>query len=188
MHSYLRPSTSKRKGLVLQGISGSGKTQLALRYVDQYSGEYSNILWISAASSDEVRASFEEAADVLEAMGMSSAVRRSMNRERDRSYVHAYLTNVLEPNWLIVLDSLDSLNIDARAYVPPCDKGSILVITTSADAKRLFKLPAIELSDLDEQSACDLLSSLIRHSEAIVRDDGSNIGVKLSASDILSRC
>jgi len=172
MNSFLKPSRSGRNGVVLQGISGSGKTQLALRYIDQFGGAYSHVLWISAASADEVEASFEEAANSLEASGTSIPVLRSKGTGGDRSYVHACLSDVLEPNWLMVLDSLDAPSIHARRYAPTCDKGSVLVISTFADAKRFFRLPVIELPDLDEESACDLLGSLVgRHGNTATDDE-----------------
>ncbi|KAL9572587.1 hypothetical protein ACKAV7_003420 [Fusarium commune] len=49
--------TTHRKGVVICGISGSGKTQLAREYVAQRSGKFSTILWIDATSDESIEES-----------------------------------------------------------------------------------------------------------------------------------
>lgn len=155
MHSQLAPSKGERKGLVLHGIPGSGKTQLALRYVADYGDTYSHILWISAASDPEAELSFAEAARTIMATGSILPTAKS-----DRDYIHACLEKHLEPNWLIVLDSLDSLTIGSRHYLPEGNRGSVLITSTRADTKYRYRFSGLELSGLDEVSACNLLTSL----------------------------
>lgn len=158
MHETLDPNRDGRKGIVLQSISGSGKTQLALRYVDLHAKAYNYILWISAASDDEVEASFKKAARSLEAAGIP------LGGQDSRLQVHTWLESLDEPKWLLVFDSLDLLSLHTRRYLPRCDKGSVLITTTLADVKNYFRLPCIELPDLDEESACDLIQALARSS------------------------
>jgi hypothetical protein len=156
MYEMLDPNKDGRKGVVLQSISGSGKTQLALKYVDLHAKAYNHILWISAASEDEVETSFEKAARSIESADIP------LSEKDSRLGVHAWLKSLDEPRWLIVLDSLDLLTLRTRQFLPKCDKGSVLITTTLADAKNYFELPHIELPDLDEESACDLIQALAR--------------------------
>ena len=56
---------AKPKGLVLYGIGGSGKTQLALQYIQTHRNLYKAIVWINASSAQDLQATFAEAADLL---------------------------------------------------------------------------------------------------------------------------
>ncbi|KAF5655659.1 kinesin light chain [Fusarium circinatum] len=51
-------ATNQRRGVVLCGISGSGKTQLVREYVAQRGGKFSAILWIDASSEESIEESF----------------------------------------------------------------------------------------------------------------------------------
>jgi len=160
LHSHLSPSKNERKGFVLHGIPGSGKTQLALRYIAKYGDAFSHILWISAASNAEVELSFADAARMIAATGTNLPASATRNATTDREYVHDCLERHLERNWLIVLDSLDSPTPGSRNYLPRCDHGSVLITSIRADTKDRYQFPGCEVSRLDEESACSLLSVL----------------------------
>lgn len=158
---------------MLHGIPGAGKTQLALRYEAKYGGGFSYILWISAASDVEVELSFAEAARTLATTGMRLPKPSGDNSRTDREYVHTCLEKYLEPNWLIVLDSLDSLSIGSLNYLPKCNHGSVLITSIRADTKARYKFAGLEVSRLDEDSSCALLSSL---SDLPGNEDGGGKG------------
>lgn len=160
MHSQLAPSESGRKGFVLHGIPGAGKTQLALRYVADYSSVFSYILWISAASDMEVELSFAEAARTLSTTELRLPKPSDDILRTDREYVHTCLEKYLEPNWLVILDSLDSLSVGSLNYLPKCNHGTVLITSIHKDTKARYKFPGLEVSRLDEDAACALLSSL----------------------------
>lgn len=160
MHSHLIPSKNARNGFVLHGIPGSGKTQLALRYIAKYGDAFSHILWISAASMEEVEISFADAARRIAATGTDSPASATRNATTDREYVHDCLEKHLERNWLIVLDSLDSPTPGSINYLPRCNHGSVLITSIRADTKDRYQFPGCEVSRLDEDSACSLLSAL----------------------------
>lgn len=51
--------------LVIYGLGGAGKTQLALWHVEDHGEKYSLILWIDAKSPETVLSSFERCAGAL---------------------------------------------------------------------------------------------------------------------------
>jgi hypothetical protein len=61
----LDPTKQGQKGIVLCGIGGSGKTQLALRYIEQHQQFYTAILWINASTVEHTKQSFAEVADII---------------------------------------------------------------------------------------------------------------------------
>src|SRR5271156_2348771 len=52
------PDSSNRKVLVLGGMGGIGKTQLAIHFTKRYRSSYSSIFWLNAASESTLRSSF----------------------------------------------------------------------------------------------------------------------------------
>src|SRR5271163_4701870 len=61
----LDPRTPGQKGIVLCGIGGSGKTQLALRYIKQYQQLYTAVIWVDASTVEHTIQSFAETADMI---------------------------------------------------------------------------------------------------------------------------
>jgi hypothetical protein len=58
-------NSSISHALVIYGLGGVGKTQLALQFVEEHRDQYAPILWIDAKSPETVRASFERCAGAL---------------------------------------------------------------------------------------------------------------------------
>src|ERR1700728_3061559 len=61
----LDPRTPGQKGIVLCGIGGSGKTQLALRYIKQHQQLYTAVIWINASTAEHTIQSFAETAETV---------------------------------------------------------------------------------------------------------------------------
>jgi len=59
-------STHPHAPLVLYGLGGAGKTQLAREYVHRYTADYSVIWWVPASSAQQARASLVGLAERLE--------------------------------------------------------------------------------------------------------------------------
>ncbi|OTB07887.1 hypothetical protein M426DRAFT_230692 [Hypoxylon sp. CI-4A] len=59
--STLNPTKLGRKGIVLFGIGGSGKTQLALQYIKKKRELYKAVIWISALTPEQTTQFYIEA-------------------------------------------------------------------------------------------------------------------------------
>ncbi|WP_433534527.1 FxSxx-COOH system tetratricopeptide repeat protein [Micromonospora sp. CA-249363] len=87
--------------VALTGMSGIGKTQIALEYAYRFAAAYEVVWWISATSAEEVSAGFEGLSEELgvpleqEGAGRLEAVARAL---RDRGS---------GGRWLVVLDNAD---------------------------------------------------------------------------------
>ena len=112
-----RPAQSTQTIQTITGMSGCGKTQLALQYAYNEAGRYSVITWIDASSAISIRNSMET---VLSAL-------------------HIKYENVLpsfiewanhEIGWLIIYDNFSG-DFDLNKYLPSNNKTGDIIITTT---------------------------------------------------------
>ena len=62
---HLHEALQARGAVALTGLGGIGKTQAALAYADAHRQDYSAVLWVRAATREELIAGFTELATVL---------------------------------------------------------------------------------------------------------------------------
>ena len=156
----LDPSRPGRKSLLLLGMGGSGKTQLALRHIQQDGQRYSAILWVNASTTEHARWSFSEAAAITSS---------SWPRELPVAYTGPDTDNVLKviarlrstryTNWLMVIDSIDDPEEGQLSrYVPSSEYGSVLVTSTRHLACNGFRPgKRLAVDGLDPQSSRALI-------------------------------
>lgn len=153
-------NANELKGLVLYGIGGSGKTQLALQYIQRYEDLYKAIVWINASSAQDLEATFAEAADLLSEWPDKTA--RTSRTTTPQKLVVSKLCDPKSSPWLLVIDSIDDLSQhDFKACIPNCAHGSVMVTSTRANASEVFHLPGLEIDRLDESSGCQLLQKIV---------------------------
>ena len=108
----------------LYGLGGIGKTQTAAEYAFRYSGEYSGVYWIRAATRETLVADYVALAELLELSG----------KDRQDQQIVAAVKRWLaaHEDWLLILDNADDLRL-AQQFLPASHKGYIL-FTTRAQA------------------------------------------------------
>lgn len=175
----LDPSRRGRKSVLLRGIGGSGKTQLALRHIQQDLQRYSAVLWVNASTREHAGLSFTEAAGIISSSwppDLPTVYRR--DEADDVLKVTARLRSTRYYNWLLVIDSADELDKDELSrYIPTCEHGSVLVTSTRSRACNGFKPnKPLEVQGLDLQSSSALL--LEKAWRASIDDNGKRIEVR----------
>jgi Cdc6-like AAA superfamily ATPase len=175
MKELLDPTKPGQKGVVLCGIGGSGKTQTTLHFITKFKERYSSFIWINASTIEQTKQSFSEVADTIR----SSWPLRDLPVTYTGSYSWKKVVDRLRTtrynNWLLIIDSVDDLNLeDYKSYVPSCKHGSIIVTSTQSQASEVFRMPMIEVDGLDTQSGCQLLTARILRleREADLSDSG----------------
>jgi hypothetical protein len=152
MQDYFESSGS-RSSLVLWGLSGSGKTQLAIHYVTAYRETYGSVLWVDSSSTAKIQASFERLA-------------MQLPRSRQERPAVELVTEWLEKqgSWIMVFDGVpggydvdDYEDIDIRKYFPICEHGHILLVTTSSDLHIRLGFPDVQLEGLDDRTGSEIL-------------------------------
>ncbi|QRW06378.1 patatin-like phospholipase protein [Ceratobasidium sp. AG-Ba] len=106
---------TQRCVFVLYGLGGSGKTQLALKTVQQTRDTWTDIVFVDATTHETAVATlagFAKEKNIGESHG--SAL-KWLGNQRER--------------WLMIIDNADDTDVDIQVYFPAGDHGSILVTT-----------------------------------------------------------
>ena len=141
--------------VVLLGMGGSGKTQLALEFCRRAEKNlaFMAVVWIDALSPISVEQSFKVIAKQI-----SKDRHEESNIESTVSFVQDILS-AWNQKWLAVFDNYDNPRaFQSRgilSYLPTSDYGSILFTSRHADSARLGHL--IEVFGMDENESLNLL-------------------------------
>jgi Cdc6-like AAA superfamily ATPase len=153
------PKNSSRS-IVLYGLGGSGKTQLALEYCSQCENQktVSAIFWANASTKASMKSSFDEIWEFIR----PTVTRNSETMARKIDSVKKTLSSWSRP-WLLVLDNYDDLNgfPGIMEFIPQSKFGRILFTS------RLQGLPRrhdtfdheIPVEGLDDEVAVEMLFS-----------------------------
>jgi tetratricopeptide (TPR) repeat protein len=165
--------TSSRT-IVMRGLGGQGKTQVALEYCRRAKAHgVRMILWVDASSENSVNKNFET---------ISESIKDSYEILQDETRVK-FVMDTLEAwpePWVMVFDNYDDPSaFNIQDYIPDTINGHILVTSRHADTEYLTDPEfAIELQGLPMQDALHLLlkqsrfahtESNIQHGELVVK-------------------
>ncbi|KAF8416892.1 hypothetical protein EV426DRAFT_703238 [Tirmania nivea] len=143
--------------IVLYGLGGMGKTQLALEYVYQYYHDYSSVFWVNAASVQTTILGFmqilqqiieyhlqlsEDIAKIARLLGMAGKLDSTgcftVTSESEAQHVvcavKRWFSMPKNTNWLLVFDNLDDLDlVDIKEYLPLCNHGTVIITSRRRD-------------------------------------------------------
>ena len=161
---------SRRKVVLLHGLGGIGKTQLAAAFAKEQKDAYSAVFWLNGRNEDTLRQSFTGIAKRLYNEHPSSALLRTAAGEKDVDQVAVIIKQWLSirenTRWMLIFDDIDNPKLpgikdsqayDIRLYFPEVDQGSILVTTRSSRLK-IGKVVSIRKL-LDVQESIMILAS-----------------------------
>ena len=145
--------TVSPKVVVLLGMGGQGKTQIALEYCRraQVSGTFSLVFWLDASSEKSLIRSYGDIA------GKLAKNQTTFLKETARvSYVKNFLSQH-NSNWLCVFDNFDRPDLfhNVKDYFPPGGKGAIIFTSRHPGAERLGV--SIAVGEMAEPDALELL-------------------------------
>ncbi|KNG46426.1 alpha beta-hydrolase [Stemphylium lycopersici] len=126
--------------LAIYGLGGTGKTQLALKYVEDHKDKYSPILWIDAKDKESVLSSYERCAGELQ---LQISPRQAQSTSLvDSPTVQAVLRwlevrKKTEDAWLVVIDNADDFSSGIKRVLPRGDHGSIIITSQDSHARKL---------------------------------------------------
>jgi ATP/maltotriose-dependent transcriptional regulator MalT len=160
MHEILS-GNDRRQSLVLYGLGGIGKTQLAVAYARLHKAEYSAILWLNIKDEDSLKQSFARAARrILRENPLPSsldAVAEDNNLDKVVDAVKRWLDHSKNTRWLVVYDNYDNPKlpgvtdhaaVDIRRFLPEADHGSIIITTRISQVKFGHSIHVTKLADV----------------------------------------
>lgn len=132
MERLLQPQSNSinRRVLILGGMGGIGKTQLAVKYANTHSSFYSSIFWLNATAEVTMRQS-------LRAMANRIFPPETVGKWKDdQVWIHVsnWLSEARNSRWLLIFDNYDDPDLyNIAKYYPSAAHGSIIITTRRPD-------------------------------------------------------
>jgi ATP/maltotriose-dependent transcriptional regulator MalT len=170
MHQHLH-GRSVRSIVVLHGLGGIGKTQLAIAYIKRHKEKYTAIFWLNANDEDSLRLSFRDIAQrVLKDHPLTStlaSVDVEENLHQVVDAVKAWLEIPKNGRWLMIFDNYDNPRtpgnaedsaVDLSRFLPGSDHGSIIITTRSSQVSQGQRIHVQKLLNIEE--GLEILSNM----------------------------
>lgn len=112
--------------VVVHGLGGMGKTQLAIAYMKQHRKEYSTSIWLNARNETSLKQSFRLTAMRIarEYPGLNYMQSAVSDKDADASLaVRRWLDEPRNDRWLLVYDNYDHPKITADTLEMPVEGG-----------------------------------------------------------------
>ncbi|KAJ7450386.1 P-loop containing nucleoside triphosphate hydrolase protein, partial [Mycena latifolia] len=148
MHQYFTEDLGKQHIYVLYGLGGSGKTQIALKFIDESASRadsntlrFSDIFLIDTSTPDTIDTSLKRVA-AMKKIGNTAQDALDWLRSKQNE-------------WLLFFDNADDPKIDLHNFFPCCNHGNILITSRNPQVRGYGSHSLV--SDMEEGEAVELL-------------------------------
>jgi NB-ARC domain len=122
--------SSDRKVLVLGGMGGIGKTQLAVRYAKKHHTSYTSVFWINAISESRLRTSLRRLAPQI----LLRVTGKGLDDDELWAQISLWLSEQENSRWLLIFDNYDEPDqYKIEKYYPSVAHGTIIITTRQLD-------------------------------------------------------
>jgi NB-ARC domain len=119
-----------RKVLILGGMGGIGKTQLAIAYAKQHHTSYSSIFWLNATSESALTTSLRRLAPQI----LPVETVDQLDDDQLWTQISLWHSKLENTRWLLIFDNYDDPNqYQIEQYYPYVAHGSIIITTRQPD-------------------------------------------------------
>jgi hypothetical protein len=140
----------RRKILVLDGLGGIGKTQLAVEFARKYQAVFTSVFWLDGNSRDSLKQSIIDCVSRIPEEQVPETSRKYSSSMEDGldavvGDFMKWLGKTENKHWLIIFDNVDRDYLqetdidsyDVSNYIPDVDHGSVLITTRLAKLRQL---------------------------------------------------
>ncbi|KAK5702381.1 hypothetical protein LTR17_022378 [Elasticomyces elasticus] len=177
MHTALVGDGS-RHTVILDGLGGIGKTQLAVAYAKRYKDKYSAVFWLNVRDETSVKQSFAIVAKRILRYHPSAShvsdVHLGGNLDDIVNAVLAWLGESDNTRWLAIFDNYDNPKVrsndlpdavDIRRFLPDAYQGSVIITTRSSEVRYGQRVLVQKLKSTQE--SVDILSNTSRRALSV---------------------
>jgi AAA+ ATPase superfamily predicted ATPase len=175
IHKALSGDGSRRT-VVLHGLGGIGKTQLAVAYAKRHKDNYSAIFWLNIKDEDSLKQSFARVARQIlreypSARWLSNVDMENLDEVIDA--VKAWQGLPYNTRWLMIYDNYDNprlasnkdpVAVDITKFLPEAYQGSVLVTTRSSEVEIGHLIQVAKLGDVH---SVEILSNTSRRKDVM---------------------
>lgn len=138
-------TANEQRRLVLGGIGGVGKTQLAIAFAQRYREMFSSVIWLNATSESTLKTSLRTVAELI----LTQEYHQALDTDEILVRVKRWLSNAANARWLLIFDNYDEpQSYDITKYYPYTSQGNIVVTTHLPDQVSGQQLLVSPLQDL----------------------------------------
>jgi hypothetical protein len=172
IHKELQHDSS-RKTVVVHGLGGMGKTQLALAYAQRHKDEYSAVFWVNSKSKDTIAQGYVVAARRIyrdhPSLVHLKAVTEGSDLNEAVESVKRWLSNAGNDRWLVIYDNYDTPKLpghdepgtfDIRPFLAEANHGAVLITTRSSQLQVGRSVAVKKLQDIEH--SLEILSQMSR--------------------------
>ncbi|KAK7050313.1 hypothetical protein R3P38DRAFT_2604543 [Favolaschia claudopus] len=162
IHQYFVQDLGSRKVFVLHGLGGSGKSQLAFKFVQQAqtSKRFSETYFVDATSEQTAESDLK-------------LLPPATSEETAQEGLHWLASQQTE--WLLVLDNADDPKLDISKFFPPSTFGNILITTRNPEL--CTHGADYKVSDMTLDDAKNLLLKLAK--KKAIGDDKEQVAITI---------
>jgi hypothetical protein len=162
IHRMLRGEGSRRT-VVLHGLGGVGKTQLAIAFAKRHKDNYSAVFWLNIKDEDSLRQSFAKVAKQIMRDHPSASWLSNIDIEENLDGVIDAVKNWLSlannTRWLMIYDNYDNPKLpgnadpaamNIRKFLPESYQGSVIITTRSPQVEIGHPIQIRKLDDVHD--------------------------------------
>lgn len=132
--------------LVLHGLGGIGKTQIAVEFARSHRASFTSVFWLDGSSEASLKQSMVDCMGRIPNVSDTSSSGASKEIDEVVRGFLEWLSRTENTHWLLIFDNVDrdyqqrEVDIDAydvSNYIPEVDHGSVLITTRLANLEQL---------------------------------------------------
>ncbi|KAF8132237.1 P-loop containing nucleoside triphosphate hydrolase protein [Mycena galopus ATCC 62051] len=116
MHEFFATATGKQHIYVLHGLGGIGKTQIALKFIEEFTR-----LVVDMSTTETAEISLKTIAMTKQIGNSSQEVLKWLEANQE--------------NWLLFFDNLDDPQINLNRFLPKCNHGNIIITSRNPNLR-----------------------------------------------------